>query len=177
MFDVCLSKEKEQELIEKIKVGVLSLRDVETQTEAICLAAMERDGEELVYVKHRTEKICFEAVRNRGETLMYMEEKTPRICLEAVKQDGWALEWVKERSEEICLASSLNLYGGWKYLDYETFFNLLGSYNDESISMSRLLNYWNTELPSYRSIRRLIAQGEIKVDKSPYHVLERLYYQ
>ena len=37
-----LSKEKERELIEKVKENPYALEDIETQTEAICLEAIKK---------------------------------------------------------------------------------------------------------------------------------------
>ena len=98
-----LSKEEEQELIERVKEAPYFLRHIETQTEAICLEAVKRNAWVLYYVKNQTEQICLEAVKQSGMTLEHVKKQTPEICLEAVKQNGLALEYVQEQTDEICL--------------------------------------------------------------------------
>ena len=79
----------------------------EVQTEAMCLAAVRRDGWLLEYVHVKTPEICLAAVQQNGVALMYVPEelRTPELCLDAVQQYGWLLRYVHVKTPEICLAA------------------------------------------------------------------------
>ena len=51
---------------------------------------------------------CLAAVQRKGLSLCYVKEQTPEICLAAVEEDGYALQYVKEQTPEICLAAVQN---------------------------------------------------------------------
>ena len=175
---MALSKEKEQEYIEKVKKDPMFLTEIETQTEAICLEAVKQKGWALEYVKEKTPEICLEAVKQNGMALEYVNEQTHRICLEAIKENGWSLEYIEEQTEELTLASFPNLsrmYQEWDLWNYSSFFKLLKNPTQEITSLYNLLEYWEERWPSYREIRSKLATGELTVHQSPYHVLDCLY--
>lgn len=72
----------------------INLKDIEEQTEEICLIAVKQDGLALEYVKEQTEEICLEAVRQNGCALPYVKKQTKDICLEAVRQNSYAIQYV-----------------------------------------------------------------------------------
>jgi hypothetical protein len=78
---------------------------INNQTEAICLAAVQKSGLELEYVKDQTEAICLVAAQQNGLALEYVNDQTEAICLAAVQEDGLALIYVKDQTEAICLAA------------------------------------------------------------------------
>ena len=51
----------------------LSLMSEEEQTLSICLVAVKRDGNCLLFVKNKTEEICLAAVSNYSMALRYIE--------------------------------------------------------------------------------------------------------
>ena len=72
----------------------VSLRNVITQTQKICLAAVKHDGRSLRYVKEQTPEICIAAVKQDGMALCYVKDQTYEICLAAVKCDTKAFKFV-----------------------------------------------------------------------------------
>ena len=174
MFKMILSKEKEQELIEKVKRNPLSLGDIETQTEAICLEAVKRDGWALEYVKKQTPELCLAAVRKNIYALQFVKEKTLKICSEAVKQSKWALQFVEKQTEEMKLMS---LFDDYHPLDeFDNFYDLIEAPTTEMDFIYALLkNSREYQLPSYQETRLKLALKQIRLTDSPYHVLEQLY--
>ncbi len=58
-----MNAELEKQLIRQVKKDPSSLRNIEEQTEDICLAAIKQDGDYLQYVDNQTETICLAAVK------------------------------------------------------------------------------------------------------------------
>ena len=177
MIKMVLSKEKEQELIEKVKRNPLSLGDIETQTEAICLEAVKQDGIALMYVQKPTDELCLVAVQRNGLALEYVKKQTPQICLEAVKEDGCALEFVEEQTEEIKLIS---LFGDYLYCDLDGLYDFYKenetTRTEVSLIYELLKNSREYQTPSYQETRLKLALKQIRLTDSPYHVLEQLYH-
>ena len=191
-----LSKEKEQEYIEKVKKDPIFLKEIEDQTEVICLEAVRRYGQVLEYVKEQTPELCLKAVKRDGWALEYVKDQTPEICLEAVKeniyalqfvkektlkicseavkQSKWALQFVKEQTEEMKLMS---LFNGYEPLDeFDNFYDLIEAPTTEMNFIYALLkNSREYQLPSYQKTRLKLALKQIRLTDSPYHVLEQLY--
>lgn len=78
------------------------LNFVKYQTHKICLLAVKKIPENIVYVKNKTREIKLEAVKQNGSLLFNIEEQTEEICIEAVKIHGFALEFVENQTPEIC---------------------------------------------------------------------------
>lgn len=93
------------------------LEFVKEQTPEICLAAVKRNGLALQFVKEQTPEICLAAVQKNGEALQFVKEQTSEICLAAVKRDGWALNYVKEQTHEICFAAVSNEPDAFDFVD------------------------------------------------------------
>ena len=69
------------------------------------MAAVQRNGDALEYVKEQTPELCMEAVRHNGLALYFVKEKTPELCMAAVRKTGLALYYVKEQTHELCMAA------------------------------------------------------------------------
>ena len=98
-----LTKDQEEEYIKKVKKEPLFLKEIETQTEAICLAAVSKMGKALKYVKNQTPEICMAAVKRSGKAIQYVKNQTEELCLEAMKKSPMSLEFVENQTDDICL--------------------------------------------------------------------------
>ena len=98
-----MNKKLEQKIIEQVKRDPDYLKDIEEQTEAICLAAVKAAGWAVKHVNNQTEEICLAAVKEDGNALRYVKNQTEKICLATVKDFGNALEYVNNQTEAICL--------------------------------------------------------------------------
>lgn len=96
---------KEQKYINQIENYKIDLCDVPDceQTEAICLAAVKRNGWFLEDAAIQTVEICLEAVRGFPMALEFAEKQTDEICLEAIAGDIRAMDCVRGQTEELCL--------------------------------------------------------------------------
>ncbi len=65
--------ELEQKLICEVNKDPFILKNIENQTESICLAAVRKDGWALKYVKDQTERVCLEAIKENIEALFFGE--------------------------------------------------------------------------------------------------------
>ncbi len=79
-----MNKELEQELIEKVKKDLLSLKDIKDQTETICLEAVKQNRNVLFYVKHKTDKICLEALKQDFDAISFLDINKRKIVLIAL---------------------------------------------------------------------------------------------
>ena len=70
----------EKKYIEDIQHSPYYLKDIEWQTERMCLEAVKRDGMILRYVRNQTEKICLAALNQNLDSYIYIEvENFPYI--------------------------------------------------------------------------------------------------
>lgn len=65
------------------------------------LEEVSENGSLLKNIEEQTEELCLAAVRSKGGALKYVKEPTPKIVLEAVKQDGGAIHFVDNPSHEL----------------------------------------------------------------------------
>ena len=175
--------------LEAVKQDGLALAYVEKQTYEICLEAIKKNGHALEYVKNQTPEICWEVVTRNGCALQYVKNQTPDLCVEALKQYHWIpdyitpkfrLELMKERSD---LAIKFQDGDDEFYLTairlVPNIFKRIDRYLSPSIldEVEMIYNCCLTEMnpKSYRQIRSLLANKEIQLDQSPYHVLEQLH--
>lgn len=98
-----LTKDQEEEYIKKVKKNPMFLKEIETQIEAICVAAVSKMGKALKYVKHQTPEICMAAVKRSGKAIQYVKNQTEELCLEAMKKSPMSLEFVENQTDDICL--------------------------------------------------------------------------
>lgn len=70
------------ELLKFVRMNPFRIKDIEDQTEEICLAAVKRDGYALEFVKEQTEEICIEAVRQNCYSIQFVENQTFKTCAE-----------------------------------------------------------------------------------------------
>ncbi len=75
-----MNRELEQKLIEQVKRDPLSLKDIQVQTERICLAAVKVKGLALLYVKNQTEKYA-QKLSNKIKILSIMLRIKLKICV------------------------------------------------------------------------------------------------
>jgi hypothetical protein len=71
------------------------LNRVDNQTEALCMAAVQKNGWVLRYAKPQTEAMCLAAVQQYGCALQFVETQTEAICRAAVQQRPDAQCYVK----------------------------------------------------------------------------------
>ncbi len=118
-----MDRELELKLIEEVKKDPFKLKDIEEQTEDICLAAIKSAGSAVILrVKNQTEKICLEAVKQNGNALQYVKNQTKEICLAAILQDAYFMNHVKHQTEDLYLeAAKIN----GNVLECFRFFNLI----------------------------------------------------
>ena len=107
----------EQERIASIKKnGGCHLKNfkIENITYEMCLAAVNGDGNALIYVPEQfcTEEIFKIACMKTGMMLSEVpdDKRTLELCKEAVKSDGMAIQFIPEKyqTEEICLLAVAN---------------------------------------------------------------------
>jgi hypothetical protein len=58
------------------------------------LAAVQRNGYALRYVKDQTEAVALAAVQRNGDALQYVKDQTEAVALAAVQHNGYALRYV-----------------------------------------------------------------------------------
>lgn len=79
----------EEAMIRLIELDELDLRDLneEQQTEAICLAAVEKNGWMLKYVYHQTPAICEAAIWENSKVIPYATYISETLWYELIKED------------------------------------------------------------------------------------------
>jgi hypothetical protein len=70
------------------------------------LAAVQTWGLFLAGVETQTETICMAAIQENPRALLFVKHQTPALCLAAVSADGWVLPWVREQTPTICYAAT-----------------------------------------------------------------------
>ena len=103
-----MNKKLELELIEQVKKDPHSLKYLNDQTEAICLAAVKVNGYTLLHVKNQTKEICLAALEQDSFALMYVKDQTEEICLEAVRIDKEAIQCVEDKNKTLKVCKRLN---------------------------------------------------------------------
>ncbi|AYV77877.1 MAG: hypothetical protein Edafosvirus2_56 [Edafosvirus sp.] len=73
-----------EHIIYLLKKFPCALRFVVNQTDAMCIAAVKRDGNALRFVTTQTEEICTHAVRQNPYALQYVLKQTEEICSVAI---------------------------------------------------------------------------------------------
>ena len=100
---------------------MVDLRELpeEEQTPEICLAAVQKDGDMLKYVKNQTSEICWAAIKNSRWSFSSVKEdlQTPEMCLFAVKRWDRALNFISNQTPELCLASVRASPNSLQYID------------------------------------------------------------
>ena len=195
---MALSKEKEQEYIERVRMDGNELQSIDEQTEEvclegvkkngrvlemienktcdICLEAVKQNGLALTYVDKQTNEICFDAMRRNGFALRYAKEKSHKLSLEAVKQNGYALDCVVNQTEEIKLMSLFDDFRSCDLDELNDFYKAIDNPTKEMNLIYQLLEgYQDYHLPSYQETRLKLTLKEMDWDASPYLVLDQLY--
>jgi hypothetical protein len=94
---------EENIVIEALRHDPLLLSIRRRQTDAMCYAAVSKNGYTLAYVNEQTPGLCEAAVRNKPRALWYVRHQTPSLCQLAVKLDPLALDCVNDQTEELCI--------------------------------------------------------------------------
>ncbi|MFZ2537699.1 MAG: DUF4116 domain-containing protein [Oscillospiraceae bacterium] len=81
------------------------LRNLDNQTNYLCMIAIKNNPLALKYVKNQTPQICLAAVNQNGQALQYVHNQTEEICMAAVNRSGACLKYVRNQTPEICLAA------------------------------------------------------------------------
>lgn len=77
------------------------LRDMEDQTEGMCLLAVRQRWTYLEYAKVQTFDVCAEAINQSVEALKYVKDQTFHVCRYALGIDLKACQYIREPSEEV----------------------------------------------------------------------------
>ena len=74
-------------------------------TESEKLAAIEREGYVIRYIKNPSEQLQLAAVEQAGQAIRYIDNPSEEVQLAAVKKDGRAIRYINNPSEEVQLAA------------------------------------------------------------------------
>jgi len=87
-----------------------AMKEIQNQTEEMCLLAVKQNGMALQFVKNQTNEICLLAVKQNGMALQFVKNQTNEICLSAVQQNGMALQFVKDKEYKLLfITSNINI--------------------------------------------------------------------
>jgi len=87
-----------------------AMKEIQNQTEEMCLLAVKQNGMALQFVKNQTEQICLLAVKQNGMALQFVKNQTNEICLSAVQQNGMALQFVNDKEYKLLfITSNINI--------------------------------------------------------------------
>ncbi len=105
--------------LSRVKYDYRELKDIENQTEEMCLLAVKQDGTIIEFVKDKTYKVCMEAVKQTYKSLKYITNQNEDICIEAVKQNYRALYYINNKTENVLIEAIKmhQLMMSWKYLN------------------------------------------------------------
>ena len=180
--------------LEAVKENGWALKFVKEQTEEICLTAVKRSGWALEYVKNKTKNLCLEAIRRNGPAIRFVPEQTPDLCWEAIQQDPTTLGMIQKPTQKLCLEAvkknAMVLESVRTFELFSSMFDELGLiasfqayqphlashlWTQEMDEIKQFIHQaWNDETVSYQNIRLQLALGQLKLNQSPYHVLEHL---
>ena len=91
------------ENMERVKYDYRELKNIENQTDGMCILAIRQNYKALEYVKNQTEELCLEAIKYNYKALEYVKEQTEYLCLEAIKKDCNALKYVRNKTEGLII--------------------------------------------------------------------------
>ena len=74
-------------------------------SERVQLAAVNRNGNAIQYIKNPSEEVQLEAVREYGQAIQYIKNPSEAVQLAAVKKYGYTIQYIKNPSEEVQLAA------------------------------------------------------------------------
>lgn len=94
------------------------LKNVQRQSEEICLAAVERCGEQLKYVKNQTMRVIEKALDTKLSSFRHVREQTDELCKMTLERDGICIKWVKNITYELCLLAVNRTVGALKVLNF-----------------------------------------------------------
>ena len=87
-----------------------AMKEIQNQTNEICLLAVKQNGMALQFVKNQTNEICLSAVQQNGMALQFVKNQTNEICLSAVQQNGMALQFVNDKEYKLLfITSNINI--------------------------------------------------------------------
>jgi len=83
----------------------LAIKYLKNPSEAVQLAAVQQNGWAIRYIKNPSEAIQLAAVQQNGRVIQYIKNPSEAIQLAAVQENGLAIEYLKNPSKSIQLAA------------------------------------------------------------------------
>ena len=83
-----------------------AMKEIQDQTEELCIEAVKNDGMALQFVKNQNDILCKLAIQQNGMALQFVKNKTKEICFLAVQQNGMALQFIKENEFKLLFITS-----------------------------------------------------------------------
>jgi len=98
-------KMEQNHVLQVININPEVLKQIDVQTEQMCLVAVEQNGMMLQHVRKQTSEICLKAVSQNGRALQFVDEhfKTYKICSEAIRNNKVAIYHCMNHSTEFFL--------------------------------------------------------------------------
>jgi DNA-binding NarL/FixJ family response regulator len=81
--------------------SIFAKLNLQSKTQKICLAAVQGDAKNFIYVPEQTPELCLEAVSRDGNMLRYVKKQTLQLCLTAAKNNSHAVMYAKRKDAEI----------------------------------------------------------------------------
>lgn len=75
------------------------------QTDAVCLAAVECDPYQFLWVVDQTPNLCIAAINIDPSVLFYIRNQTPELCFMAINIDGDSIQDVRKPTRDMCIAA------------------------------------------------------------------------
>ena len=79
--------------------------DINDMSDEEQLAAVNRNGDAIRFIKNPSPEVQLAAVKQRGLVIDYIENPSLEVQLAAVNQNGWAIQYIKNPSPEVELAA------------------------------------------------------------------------
>jgi hypothetical protein len=81
----------------------LSLEWITNPSYAVCMAAIQGEGEAIEFISDPSYDLCLAAVRNRGVAIKHIKNQTEELCLEAIKNHVHSFMFVRQQTIDNCL--------------------------------------------------------------------------
>ena len=114
----------EEEWIKRVSGGGAIIMHCPNKTEAICRAAVQKDGYAIKSISNTSEAVKLAAVQQNGCAIRYIKNPSEEIQLAAIQQNGYAITYIKNPSDEIIeLAFNSIINSGWMIQEAIKWFN------------------------------------------------------
>ena len=81
------------------------IRYIKNPSEQLQLAAVEQAGQAIRYIDNPSEEVQLAAVKKDGRAIRYINNPSEEVQLVAVRKDGWAIQSIENPSEQVQLAA------------------------------------------------------------------------